>query len=103
MARILWRSLLWVAWSVPPTALCAAIYIAVVIPLSVGTHPHLSGNLASLAVAALSASALAPVCIIPWVVLAQVFPKIEHSPSTLAILPSRSPFGSASWARSRPS
>ena len=79
------RALLWVAWAIPPTALCAAIYIAVVIPLSVGTVPHLQGNLVSLVVAAISATALAPICIIPWVILARIFPKIEHSSSTLTI------------------
>jgi hypothetical protein len=83
--RILNRALLWVAWAIPPTALCAAIYIAVIVPFSVGAVPHLSGNFASLAFAAISATALAPVCIIPWVVLARIFPKIESSSATLAI------------------
>ncbi len=85
MARNFSRTLFWVAWSVPPTALFAALYIGVVVPVWVGSEPNLGGNLASLAIAALSASALSPFCILPWFALAHVVPSIERSPSILAL------------------
>lgn len=79
MARILWRSFLWTAWSVPPTALFAVLYIVVLMPMWIGYDPKLIGNVSALALGALTASLLAPICIVPWVAAASVLPGIERS------------------------
>jgi len=85
MTRISIRALLWVVWSVPVTAISTTLYIGVVIPVLVGSQPHLTANISSLVIAASSASVLVPICILPWVALANVFPSLEKSRSVLVI------------------
>lgn len=75
---VLYSALRWAVWAIPSVAAFFALYVAFVLPISIGATARLQGNLLPLAAGSITTALVAAVCIFSWLVVARLLPQLEQ-------------------------